>query len=130
MAGEDVIEVTGLEWEKTVERSELPVAVMFYTPSCPHCRAIAPYFEAYAREFRGRMVFARLNLAMDAWIGERYGIRGTPTFKFFCHGRPVQEIVGAVYPALIKRAADEVLKYGKECVMSSTAIDYEITGYG
>jgi thioredoxin-like negative regulator of GroEL len=57
-------------------------------------------------------------------------VRSTPTFKFFCEGKPVQEMVGAVYPALLKKMIDEVLLHGKECIKNSTAIDYEITGYG
>jgi hypothetical protein len=39
-------------------------------------------------------------------------------------------MVGAVYPTLLKKRIDEVLLHGKECALSSTAIDYEITGYG
>ncbi len=64
------------------------------------------------------------------WTAERYGVRSTPTFKFFCGGKPVQEMVGAVYPALLKKMVDEVLLHGRECAKNSTTIDYEITGYG
>lgn len=39
-------------------------------------------------------------------------------------------MVGAVYPALLKKMIDEVILHGKECAESSTQIDYEITGYG
>jgi putative NADPH-quinone reductase len=39
-------------------------------------------------------------------------------------------MVGAVYPALLKKMIDEVLLHGKKCAENSTAIDYEITGYG
>jgi putative NADPH-quinone reductase len=37
-------------------------------------------------------------------------------------------MVGAVYPALLKKMVDEVLVHGRECAKNSTAIDYEITG--
>lgn len=132
MPGEDgrVIELDATSWERIVERSALPVVVMFYSPSCPHCRTIFPYFEEFARELSGKMLFGRLNVLAHSWIGERYGVRGTPTFKFFCRGRPVQEIIGAVYPALIRRAMDDVITHGEECVRNTTEIDYEISGYG
>lgn len=125
-----VLELDGTSWEKLVEKASLPVSVMFFTPTCPHCRVIRPYFTEYAKEFKGKMVFALLNVAAFPWLGERYGIRGTPTFKFFCNGKPVQELVGAVYPAILKKMAENVLKYGSECVRNSTEIDYEISGYG
>ncbi|MDD1675554.1 MAG: thioredoxin family protein [Methanomicrobiales archaeon] len=117
-------------WEKKVEKASLPVSVMFFSPLCPHCRIIRPYFEKFAKELAGRMIFVILNLDTNAWIGEKYGIRATPTFKWFCNGKPVQELVGAVYPALLKKISEDVLVYGKECAQNSTAIRYDITGYG
>jgi thioredoxin-like negative regulator of GroEL len=89
-----------------------------------------PYFRTYATEYHDRVIFVRLDITTNLWTAERYGVKSTPTFKFFCDGKPVQEMVGAVYPALLKRAVDEVLIHGKECARNSTAIDYEITGYG
>jgi thioredoxin 1 len=124
------VEVDSTTWEKVVEKSALPVSVMFYSPSCPHCRVIRPYFEQFAREMEGRMIFVILNVAANAWIGERYGIQATPTFKWFCNGKPIQELVGAVYPALLKKISEDVLVYGKECAEKSTSLRYEITGYG
>ena len=127
---EILTELTDLNWERTVERSSGPVAVMFYSPSCAFCHQMDPYFRNYARDYKDSIQFARLNIMTSPWTAERYGIRSTPTFKFFCEGKPVQELVGAVYPALLKKMVDEVLVHGRECAKNSTAIDYEITGYG
>jgi thioredoxin-like negative regulator of GroEL len=91
---------------------------------------MAPYYAQYAQEYRGKVLFARIDVSVNLFTGERYGVKGTPTFKFFCQGRPVTELVGAVYPAILKRTVDEVLVHGKECISKSTEIDYEISGYG
>lgn len=125
-----VEEVDSTTWEKVVEKAVLPVSVMFYSHSCPHCRVIRPYFEQFAWEMEGRMIFVILNVNINGWISERYGIRATPTFKWFCNGKPVQELVGAVYPSLLKKISEDVLVYGKECAERSTSLQYEITGYG
>lgn len=127
---ETPVELTDLNWEQTVEKSDMPVAVMFYSPTCAFCHQIEPYFRGYARDYRDTVRFGRFNILTNAWIPERYGIRSTPTFKFFCEGKPVQEIVGAVYPALLKKIVDEVLVHGKHCARNSTTIDYDISGYG
>ena len=103
---------------------------MFYSPTCVFCHQIEPYFRNYAQEYREEVVFARLNIMTNQWTAERYGVRSTPTFKFFCDGKPVREMVGAIYPALLKKMVDEVLLFGKECAKSSTSINYDITGYG
>ena len=123
-------EVTDRTWETVVEHSEKPVAVMFYSPACVYCHQMEPYFQKYAAEYRQSVIFVKINVQNNPWTAGRYGVRSTPSFTFFCNGKPVQNLVGAVYPAILKRAVDEVLVHGSECAKNSTAIDYEITGYG
>jgi thioredoxin 1 len=125
-----LVELTDRTWEMGVEKSEKPVMVMFYTPTCPFCRSMEPYFRQYAVEYAGVVVFARINIEANLWTAERYAVRSTPTFKFFCSGKPVSELVGAVYPALLKRLVDEGVASGKDCVRNRTEISYDITGYG
>ena len=125
----DVSDIDGRTWEKVVEKAKKPVAVMFYSPTCAYCRAIEPYFIQYAEEFKDKMVFRKLNILGNEHIVSRYGVMGTPTFKVFCDGRPVQELVGSVYPPLLKKTLEDVLTYGKECVESSSVIDYSISPY-
>ena len=130
MTEELLVEVDDLIWEKTVEKGTKPVAVMFYSPACAFCHQMEPYFKSYADEFKNSVLFVKINIMTNLWTAERYGVRSTPTFKFFCDGKAVQEMVGAVYPALLKKMVEEVLVHGKECAKNSTVIDYEITGYG
>jgi thioredoxin 1 len=125
-----VIELDTLNWEKTVEKAYDPITLLFYSQTCPHCHSIMPYFEEYAEEFKGAVAFARIDVTQNPWIAERYGIMSTPTFAVFCHGRSVAQLVGSVYPALIKKMIEEGLKNAQECAGQSTVIDYEITGYG
>lgn len=124
------MEVDDLLWEKTVEKGTRPVAVMFYSPACAFCHQMEPFFKNYAEEFKDSALFAKINILTNPWTAERYGVRSTPTFKFFCYGKAVQEMVGSVYPALLKKMVEDVIVHGKECARNSTPIDYEITGYG
>jgi len=129
MCKQKIIELNDSNWEKSVEKGEKPVMVMFYSISCPHCMAMEPHFEKYADEFKDKVVFARVNAANNPITTSRYGVMGTPTFKFFCNGKPVQELAGAVYPSLLKKAVEDSLQHGKECVKNTTWIDYSIDGY-
>jgi thioredoxin 1 len=130
MAEDPLLEGDDISWEKTVEKEAKPVAVMFYSPTCAFCHQMEPYFKSYAQEFKDSVIFVRINIMANQWTAERYGVRSTPTFKFFCNGKPVQEMVGAVYPALLKKMIDEVLIHGKECAKNSTPVNYDVTGYG
>jgi thioredoxin-like negative regulator of GroEL len=125
-----VLDADDSTWEQMVEKYKNPVAVMFYSPACSFCHQMDPYFRNYAGEYKGSVLFVRLNILSAPWTAERYGVLSTPTFKFFCDGKPVQELVGAVYPAILKKMIDDVLLHGRECAKNSTRIDYEITGYG
>jgi thioredoxin-like negative regulator of GroEL len=124
MSEKSIIELDDASWEAAVEKIEDLVLVMFYSPLCPHCMAMMPHFLKYAEELKGKIVFARIDVNKNPYSVERYGIMATPTFKFFCGGRPVQEIVGEIYPTLIKKIAEDVLAYGKDCRLKSTPIDY------
>lgn len=122
-------EVTDRDFEREVERNPRLTVVMFYSDTCPHCRTILPFIEGFARDFRDRVHFVALDVAANPWTTERYGVRGTPTLKFFCRGRPVQELVGAVQPAAIRGLIEEFVVRGEECIRTSTEIAYEVTGY-
>ena len=102
---------------------------MFYSITCPHCMAMEPHFEKYADEFKDKVVFARVNAMNNLSTTSRYGVMGTPTFKFFCNGKPVQELTGAVYPSLLKKTVEDSLHHGSECVKNTTWIDYGLDGY-
>ena len=129
MNGSNIVEVEDTSWGQLVEESRKPVIVMFYSPTCPYCKAMEPYFANYAQEFKGSAVFARMNIAMNPWTAERYGIQGTPTFKSFCHGKPVWEQVGQIYPSILKNAVENMIDYGEDCVKKSTPVGQDITGY-
>ena len=120
---EDVISLNDTNWEKNVEKGDKPVVVMFYSNNCPFCKQMEPYFEEYASDFKEKLLFAKVNIEDNITISSRYGVMGTPTFKFFCKGKPVQELVGAVYPATLKKTVEESLEHGPECTGKTTWFD-------
>jgi len=129
MSTQEIIELNDSNWEKRVEKENKPVMVMFYNTTCPHCQIMKPHFEKYALEFKNKVIFGKVNTAENPTIVGRYGIMGTPTFKIFCNGKPVQELVGAIYPTLIKKTVEDSLKHGSQCVSNTTWIDTGISGY-
>ena len=92
MSDNNIIELSDSNWEKKVEKGEKPVFIMFYGPTCPYCTQMEPHFKEYANEFKDKIILARVNVAKNPTITSRYGIMGTPTFKYFCKGHPIQEI--------------------------------------
>jgi thiol-disulfide isomerase/thioredoxin len=129
MSSENVKMLDDKTWEKTVEKGKRPVVVMFTSPTCPYCRQMKPYFEEYAAEYKDKIIFAEVDISQSQTIASRYGVMGTPSFKFFCKGKPINELVGAIYPALLKKTVEESLEHGSHCADNTTWIDSSISGY-
>ena len=121
----NLLEVEDRSWEKEVELSELPVLVMFFSQSCVHCKEMEPYFIQYALEYEGKVKFTKLNIVESQFTAERYGVMATPTFTFFCQGKPVQNLAGAAYPTLLKKLIDESLEHGEQCLEKSTPVRFD-----
>ena len=129
MVSENLIILDDKTWEKTVEKGKRPVVVMFTSPTCPYCSQMKPYFEEYSAEYKDTIIFAEVDISQNQTIASRYGVMGTPTFKFFCKGKPINELVGAIYPALLKKTIEESLEHGSQCADNTTWVDYSISGY-
>ena len=116
-------------WEKTIQNANMPVFIMHYSPNCSHCKNLFPYFNQYANEFKGKILFGQINIVDNMQVAKKYRIMGTPTFTFFCQGKLISKQVGELYPSLIKKLIEDGLKYGKECAEKTTWIDHTINGY-
>lgn len=90
-------------FERIVERHGMPVVVDFWAPWCGPCRAMAPQFEAAARQMGGRATFAKVNTDVEPDVAQRLGIRGIPTLAVFADGREIGRVSGAMPAADLVR---------------------------
>jgi thioredoxin-like negative regulator of GroEL len=120
-----IVNLNFVSWKKEVEEHEGLVLVNFWSHRCPHCRIITPIYSELAEEYEGKLKFTRLNILEsheNRELAIKHGVMGTPTFKFYCETKPVQDLVGALPKAQIKQAIDFALNQHKECEEKSTSI--------
>jgi thioredoxin 1 len=104
------ITVTDADFRQRVLQSALPVAVDFWAPWCPPCRAIAPILKELAGEYADTLVIAKLNIDDYQHYVRQLGIHGAPTLIIFKDGVEVDRLVGAMPKARYRARFDALLQ--------------------
>ena len=89
-----MLELNDKNFEREVLKSEQPILVDFWMPGCKPCLAMAPIIEEMAKEFKGRVIVGKLNVAENPETAKVYRIPGVPTLIIFKDGKPIEKAVG------------------------------------
>jgi thioredoxin 1 len=121
----EIDEIDAMEWKERVLASKRLVVVEFWNQQCPHCRAIEPVYDELALEYGDKLKFTRLNVfgnPENQLLAAKHGIMGTPTFLFFCGGRPVNGVVGALQKKDLAQVIEFTIQKHKDCTKKSTPL--------
>jgi thioredoxin 1 len=89
------VEVTDGTFEEVVRRYPV-VVVDCWAEWCAPCRMVAPVIEELARDYRGRILFGKLNVDSNVRTAQQYGIMSIPTLLVFKNGHLADQLVGAM----------------------------------
>ena len=102
-------DVTDFQAE-VIERSRtLPVLVDFWAAWCGPCRVLGPLLERLAGEAGDRWALAKVDTEKVPELAGQYGVTSIPSVKLFAGGEVVDEFVGALPEADIRRWIDAAL---------------------
>ena len=102
IAGED-------NFQNIVLQSKSPVLVDFWAQWCAPCLAAAPVLEELAKDYDGKVSFAKVNVDENGPLAVKYGIAAIPTMLIFKGGQPVQQILGYKPKKELEKVLDGVL---------------------
>jgi thioredoxin 2 len=94
--GEQPVLVTDANFENLIRQSPIPVLVFAWAPWCGTCTQVAPQFDAFAHEARGRVRAGKLNVDANPGLAARFHILSVPFLFLFDRGQLVQSLPGAL----------------------------------
>lgn len=103
------VEVTDANFDEQVLKSSVPVLVDFWADWCAPCKMIAPIVEELANEYDGKIAFAKVDVDSNPETSLTFGIRSIPTLLVFKDGKPMDQVIGAVPKAVLKKRLDNAL---------------------
>ena len=83
-----------------------------WAPWCGPCRTLAPILEALALQYKGKIVFGKLNVDENPRTAMTYQTMSIPTLLIFKNGKLVDRIVGALPSQVIEQRLNHHLGHG------------------
>ena len=98
-----IVHLTDSNFEKEVLECDLPVLVDFWAVWCGPCKMVGPVIEELAKEFDQKIKVGKLDVDENSAIASRFGIMSIPTLMFFKKGKVMEQAVGALSKAELKK---------------------------
>lgn len=105
----NTVEFTDDNFSDEVVSNNQPVLVDFWAEWCGPCLMVGPVVDEIAGEYEGKAKVGKVNVDNNPEISVKYGIRSIPALLIFKNGEVVDQIVGAVPKAQIKKQLDAQL---------------------
>lgn len=105
----DINNVDQGSFKETVLDSSKPVLVDFWAEWCGPCKALAPVVDELAREYTGKIDFAKVNVDQAPALASTYGVMSIPTLIVFKNGEPASQVIGFKSKDDLKKLLDSAI---------------------
>ena len=82
---------------------QVPVLVDFWADWCQPCKTLTPILTKLIDEYRGAFILVKVNTDQNQALASQLGVRSLPTVKLFKDGKIVDEFMGALPEAEVRK---------------------------
>lgn len=82
---------------------QVPVLVDFWADWCQPCKTLTPILTKLIEEYRGAFILVKVNTDQNQALASQLGVRSLPTVKLFKDGKIVDEFMGALPEAELRK---------------------------
>jgi len=95
-----------------------PVLVDFWADWCQPCQSLIPVLHKLAEEYQGAFTLAMVNSDEQGELAGHAGVKSLPTAKLFVDGQMVNEFMGALPEAEVRKFLDPYIKTESDHVLN------------
>lgn len=105
---ENIVELKSENFDDGIKKGKW--IVDFWAPWCGPCKIMSPHFDAAAKDFKGKVNFAKVNIDENYEVANQFSVMSIPTIMFFNDGEVVHVEVGAMSKDQIVENVNNVFK--------------------
>ncbi len=88
-----VVELNDSNFWSTIGQTKTSL-VDFYGAWCQPCKTLAPILSELAREYKGKVFFAKVDIDRNLATARQFQVQSVPNVFGFKHGKPVNNLPG------------------------------------
>ena len=103
---DETLTLTEATFDRELAQHPELLMVDFWAEWCAPCKMLAPVLDELVSESGGKITLAKVNVDENPGLAARYGIRSIPTVLFIKGGKLLDQVIGAVPKAQLKKKLD------------------------
>lgn len=103
------IELNDQNFQRFIEKNDMPVVVDFWAAWCGPCKMMAPIFSGLAGKMQHQVRFAKVDTEQAQQASIQMNIRSIPTLILFHRGKEVDRLSGALPEPQLKQWLEQKL---------------------
>ncbi len=84
------------------------VVVDCWTEWCGPCKMVSPIIKSLSKDYKGKIVFGKMNTDENQRLAMQFGITAIPTLLVFKDGKMIDNIIGAMPKEILEKRLTKI----------------------